>query len=201
MSIQLELPVSAATRREEDVIRDLSDYDSPQEARPRASDPTLQRPRPRRSTSQPEGRALRNIAAARIRAAAVHREELAKLTPEQVADRKTSMADARIALCAAQGTALDDIDASSGYSMSRSSYGSVRHSWISSMRYHGFNDEYDREALDKALAFWAERRPQYLDGDDWLAAGMAAHREYWQSLGRGCGAPYCEAHGESSQGD
>lgn len=131
---------------------------------------------------------------ARLRAVAVHGEERAKLTPEQIADRRTSLADARIALCVAHGNALDDIDPSSGLSMSHDSYESVRHSWVSSMRYHGFNDEYEREPLDKALTFWAERRPHYLDGDDWLTAGMAAHREYWQSLGYGCGAPYCEIH-------
>lgn len=188
MSIQLELPV--AERRQSDVIRDLSDYGSPQAARPRP---------PHRSTTQSAGRALRRVAAARIRATALYREERAKLTPEQVADRKTSMADARIALCVAAGNSIDDIDPSSGYSMSHSSYESVRHSWISSMRYHGFNDDYEREALDKALAFWTERRPQYLDGDDWLAAGTAAHREYWQGIGHGCGAPYCEVHSQSSE--
>ncbi|MEU3990065.1 hypothetical protein AB0F24_17110 [Streptomyces platensis] len=187
MSVQLELPVNVThPRRQVNVVRDLSDYDSPRAARPHAS------------VAQPEDRALRRIAAARIRATALYREERAKLTPEQIADRVTSMADARIALCVATGNSLDDIDPSSGLSMSHSSYESVRHSWISSMRYHGFNDEYDRESLDKALAFWAERRPQYLDGDDWLAAGMAAHREYWQGIGHGCGAPYCEVHGDDS---
>lgn len=194
MSVQLELPVSAATRRQRDVIHHLSDCGSPQVARPHASGPTRQPPR--RSEVQPADRALRNAAAARIRAVAVHREERAELTPEQVADRRTSLADARIALCVATGNPLDDIDPSSGNSTSRSSYEATRHSWVSSMRYHGFNDEYDREALDKARTFWSERRPHYLDGDDWLAAGMAAHSEYWQSIGHGCGAPYCEVHGD-----
>lgn len=185
MSIQLELPV--AERRQADVIRDLSDYGDLQAVRPQP---------PHRS--QATDKALRRIAAARIRATALHREERAKLTPEQVADRMTSMADARIAHCAAAGNSLDDIDPSSGYSMSHSSYESVRHSWISSIKFHGFNDDYDRQPLDKALAFWVQRRPQYLDGDDWLAAGMDAHREYWQGIGRGCGAPYCEVHGDAS---
>jgi hypothetical protein len=193
VSIQLELPV--VERRQVDVVRDLSDYDDPN-----APGPTQQPPR--RSVAQPADRALRRIAAARIRATALHQEERAKLTPEQVADRRlTSLADARIALCVAQGVAFDDIDPSSGRSMSHSSFKAVRHSWISSMRYHGFNDEYEREPLDKALAFWAERRPQYLDGDDWLAAGMIAHREYWEGVGHGCGAPYCEMHSDSPKGE
>ncbi|MGV9891759.1 hypothetical protein [Streptomyces sp. NPDC003395] len=189
VSIQLEFPV--AERRQVDVVRDLSDYGEPHPS-------GLTRQRPRRAVAQSEDRALRRIAAARIRAIALYREERAKLAPEQVADREQSMVDARIALCIAQGVALDDIDPSSGYSMSRSSYEAVRHSWISSMRYHGFNDEYERESFDEALAFWAERRPQYLDGDDWLAAGLAAHREYWQGIGHGCGAPYCDVHSNDS---
>lgn len=183
MSIQLELPASAATRRQENVIRDLSAYGkarAPQTGRPRVSD-----------------RALRNAAAARLRAAALpSSEERAKLTPEQIVDRRTSLADAQIALCVARGVALDDIDSFSGYSMSRSAYDAARHSWISLIKFHGFNDDYDQQPLDKALAWWAERRPQYLAGDDWLAAGMAAHREYWRGIGHGCGAPYCEVHCE-----
>lgn len=191
MPTQLELPVT-------DAIRDLSDYGTQREGHPHAPTPTLQPPR--RSAARPSDRAFRNVAAARLRATALYREERAKLTPEQITDRQTSMADARIAHCIAAGNSLDDIDPSSGYSMSHSSYESVRHSWISSMRYHGFNDDYDRKPLNKALAFWMERRPQYLDGDDWLGAGMAAHREHWQGIGRGCGAPYCEVHGEGSEG-
>lgn len=166
MSVQLELPVSAATRRQQDVIRDLSDYGSPQAARPRASSPTRQRPR--RFVAHPEDRALRRIAAARIRATALHREERAKLTPEQVADRMTSLADARIALCVAQGNSLDDIDPASGYSLSRESYEHVRQSWRNQAKQPGWNECY-RPGLEKAITFWSERRPEFTRGDDWLA--------------------------------
>jgi hypothetical protein len=186
VSIQLELPVSAATRQQETVIRDLSDYGkerASQAGRPRGSD-----------------RALRNAAAARLRAAALpDSEQRVKLTPEQIVDRRTSLADAQIALSVARGVSLDDIDPFSGYSMSRSAYDAARHSWISLIKFHGFNDDYDQQPLDEALAWWAERRPQYLVGDDWLAAGMAAHCEYWQGLGYGCGGPYCETHAEDSE--
>lgn len=200
MSTQLELPMGATpARRQTDVIRDLSDYGSPQAALPHTSGPTQ---RPRRSTAQRDSRALRNIAAARRRANALpDSEERAKLAPEQIVDRRTSLADAQIALCVARGVALDDIDPFSGYSMSRSAYDAARHSWISFIKFQGFNEGYDQQPLDKALAFWLERRPQYLNGDDWLAAGMAAHRKYWQGLGHGCGAPYCEMHGESPEGE
>ncbi|GAB2717987.1 hypothetical protein [Streptomyces bullii] len=152
MSIQLELPVVG--RRQADVIRDLSDYDIP----------TRQRP----SVALLNDRALRRIAAARLKAAAVHREERAKLTPEQVADRKTSMADARIALCVAQGNSLDDIDPASGYSLSRESYERVRQSWRNQAKQPGWN-ECLRPDLEKAVAFWSTRRPDFTEGDDWLA--------------------------------
>lgn len=181
MSIQLELPVSAVTRQQATVIRDLSDYGkgrTSQARRPRGSD-----------------RALRNAAAARLRAAALpDSEQRAKLTPEQIVDRRTSLADAQIALSVARGVALDDIDSFSGRSMSRNAYDAARHSWISLIKFHGFNDDYDQQPLNEFLAWWAERRPQYLDGDDWLAAGMAAHHKYWQGVGHGCGAPYCDVH-------
>ena len=197
MSVQLELPVSTAHRRQRDVIRDLSDYGDPQAPRPQAVSPTRQLPHS--PVRQSEGRALRNAAAARLRAAALPgSEERAKLTPEQIVDRRTSLADAQIALCVARGVALDDIDPFSGYSMSRSAYDAARHSWISLIKFHGFNDDYDQQPLDDALAWWAERRPQYMAGDDWLAAGMAAHREYWQGLGYGCGGPYCEIHDDET---
>lgn len=113
-------------------------------------------------------------------------------------DRYTSMCDARTALALSLGTSLDDIDPTSGYSMSRRSYESVRRSWISSIKYHGFSAIYEQEALDKAVAYWAERRPQHLDGDDWLAAGMAAHREYWQSVDLACNRPSCDEHGDGA---
>jgi hypothetical protein len=170
MSVQLELPVNVAhPRRRVNVVRDLSDYGappSPRTARPPASGPIPQPPR--RDAAKSSDRALRKIAAARIRAAAVHREERAKLTPEQVADRKTSLADARIALCVAQGNSLDDIDPASGYSLSRKSYDRVRQSWRNQAKQPGWN-ECLRPDLEKAIAFWSERRPEFTEGDDWLA--------------------------------
>jgi len=121
--------------------------------------------------------------------------------PVGEADRYTSMCDSRTALALSLGTSIDDIDPSSGYSMSRRSCESVRHSWISSIKYHGFSAIHEQEALNKAVAYWAERRPHYLDGDDWLAAGMAAHREYWQGVGRACNRPSCDEHGEDIEGE
>jgi hypothetical protein len=100
--------------------------------------------------------------------AAITREERAKLSPEQVIDRETSMVDARIALCVAEGIAIDDIDPASGYSLSRKSYESVRQSWRYTIREHGWSECYRRD-LEEVLAYWAARRPEFTEGDDWLA--------------------------------
>jgi len=123
---------------------------------------------PAPAQQHPRPRTLRRIAAARLKATAVHREERAKLTPEQIADRKTSLADARIALCVAQGNSFDDIDPVCGYSLSRDSYERVRQSWRNQAKQPGWNECY-RPDLEKAIAFWSERRPEFTEGDDWLA--------------------------------
>lgn len=109
-------------------------------------------------------------------------------------DQRTSMADARIALCIAYGIAIDDIDPASGYNYSRGAYDRARQSWVSNIKYHGFSEIYDRANLDSALANWTERRPEYTTGDDWLAAGAAAHHTYWGELGLTCNRGTCSLH-------
>ncbi|MFE3678740.1 hypothetical protein [Streptomyces griseus] len=140
-----------------------------------------------------------HTAASRIRRIAMSPREQreAGWTPEQIVDYRTSMADFRIALCLAQGNALDDIDPTTGYSTSRASYDNARTSWISFMKFHGFNPDYNQAPLNKAIAYWAERRPQYLAGNDWLAAGLAAHRAYWQTLDHPCTCATCNGGDES----
>lgn len=101
-------------------------------------------------------------------------------------DQRTSMADARIALCLKLGVAMDDIDPASGYNHSRDAYDSVRASWIWHIEQHGFNDFYDREPLEKAFAAWTRHRPQFTAGDNWLAAGRAAHRAHWAAINVTC---------------
>lgn len=130
--------------------------------------------------------------------AAVLRHYAHQLTagPVGEADRYTSMCDARTALALTLGTSIEDIDSASGYSMSRRCYDSVRHSWVSSIKYHGFSAVYEQDSLDKARAFWLERRPEFIDGDDWLAAGMTEHREYWQGIGHACNRSSCDEHGD-----
>lgn len=107
-------------------------------------------------------------------------------------DQHTSMADSRIALCIARGVHLEDIDPSNGYDYSRRSYDTVRASWIQIIREHGWSEQYDRHGLDRAHANWAAHRPQYAAGDDWLAAGAAAHRALYP--GRTCHRGTCDIH-------
>lgn len=188
-------------RRQVDVLFDLSDYPKGSPA-PSATAPTPTRQSPPAPSSVNSDRAKRravHMAASRIRRIAISPSEQRKAgwTPEQIADHGTSMADFRIALCIAQGNALDDIDPTTGYSMSRASCDATRHSWISFMKFQGFNPDYDQEPLNEAIAYWAERRPQFLAGDDWLAAGLAAHRTYWQTLDHPCTCPTCNEGDES----
>lgn len=85
------------------------------------------------------------------------------------ADGRTSVADARAALCVAQGVPLEDIDAASGHDLSRSAYEDVRLSWRRHVEMHGFSEEYDRPRYENAFTRWAARRPEFTAGDDWLA--------------------------------
>lgn len=96
-------------------------------------------------------------------------------------DKRTSMADARIAYCIARGVALDDIDPTTGYDYSRDAYDSCRHSWVWNIKQHGFSESYDGAALRRAIANWTAHRPDFIEGDDWLASGRAAHRAHWAS--------------------
>lgn len=84
------------------------------------------------------------------------------------ADARTSMADARTALCLASGVALEDIDPSSGYDYSAAAYEDVRASWRWHVGQHGLTD-WTAERLAQVYAKWAARRPDLAVGDDWLA--------------------------------
>jgi hypothetical protein len=107
-------------------------------------------------------------------------------------DNRTSMNDARIALCIERGVALEDIDPTTGHDWSRRGYDHVRASWVSTVKYHGLTDGYLQADLRDAYARWAERRPEFAAGDDWEAAADAAHRAYWDGeTGRLCGVDGC----------
>lgn len=110
------------------------------------------------------------------------------------ADRFGSLADARAAMCLAAGVDIDDIDPAGGYDMSRRAYESSRRSWINHIRDTGLSHWYVRPHLEKVVAMWAGHRPEDMAGDDWAAAGVEAHRRYWQERGGHCGHAECLIH-------
>jgi hypothetical protein len=104
---------------------------------------------------------------ARLRIMRLARQRDTLKTVEGV-EQRTSVNDARIALCIALGVDPDDIDPTSGCALTRKAYENARHSWRWNIRMHGWNDWYERN-LNEALAWWRERRPEFVDGDDWPA--------------------------------
>lgn len=108
---------------------------------------------------------MKRQACQRIQRLAVHRDTLKTVAG---VEQRTSINDARIALCIAMGRDLDDIDPTSGHDLSREGYESVRESWRWNIQMHGWNDWYERN-LNEVLARWRERRPEFVEGDDWLA--------------------------------
>lgn len=109
-------------------------------------------------------------------------------------DQRTSMSDARIALCLARGVDMNDIDPASGYNYSRAAYDRCRQSWVSNIENHGFSNLYQGAALTRAIANWTSHRPDLIAGDDWLADAEKAHLAYWEQVGIPCNAPSCDFH-------
>ncbi|MFF3006322.1 hypothetical protein ACFVTF_26350 [Kitasatospora sp. NPDC057940] len=114
--------------------------------------------------------------------------------PACEADRLTSMADARTAICLASDVAVDDIDPATGYNYSRRSYDRVRASWVDLIRQHGASEFYELPDIAKVRARWAEKRPEFVENDDWLTEAFDAHREFVASLGRPCRRSSCDIH-------
>lgn len=109
-------------------------------------------------------------------------------------DQRTSMADARIAICLASGVAMDDIDPASGYNHSRNAYDRCRESWVWNIKMHGLSDLYEGVGLKRAIANWTAHRPDFIAGDDWLADAEKAHHAYWEEFGRPCDRTSCDLH-------
>lgn len=102
---------------------------------------------------------------ARLRIMRLARQRDTLKTVEGV-EQRTSVNDARIALCIAAGVELDDIDPASGSALTRQAYENFRHSWRWNIQMHGWNEWYERN-LNESLAWWRERRPSFVAGDDW----------------------------------
>lgn len=91
------------------------------------------------------------------------------LDPARDADMRTSMDDARTALCIARGVDLNDIDPATGHDYSRRAYESVRQSWLDLITTHGLTEHIEQQVRE-VRAMWAERRPEWVEGDPWLVA-------------------------------
>ena len=86
-------------------------------------------------------------------------------------DMATSRADARTALCIAQGVAMEDIDPSLGYDRSERAYRSVRASHVRNLREQP-GSEYAARDARWAHAIWQRHRPDLAEGDDWIHAAQ-----------------------------
>jgi hypothetical protein len=96
------------------------------------------------------------------------------LTPLEIADQQTSMADARIALNLACGVPIEMIT-SLGYDNTDAAYADVRASWVRHVEESAWHGQFDWPALDKAYGYWLGARPDLAAGDDWFADGWLAH--------------------------
>ncbi|MGC4928057.1 hypothetical protein [Streptomyces sp. DT117] len=109
-------------------------------------------------------------------------------------DRATSMADARIALCIEKGVDMDDIDPASGYDNSARAYDRARASWVDLVRQHGASPFYEVPDIEWARGLWARKRPDFLEGDDWLSAGLDEHRKFIAERDLTCRKTDCLVH-------
>lgn len=82
----------------------------------------------------------------------------------ELADIRTSLADARTALCVARGVALDDIDPATGHDLSFRAYLEVQRGWASVLEVSG--SAHLRRGASQARSIWAVKRPRYV-GSDW----------------------------------
>lgn len=104
-------------------------------------------------------------------------------------DARTTLADARAALCLACGVPPGFISPL-GYDHTDRGYAAVRASWVHHIEGFGFRlpvgDDPAFADVTAAHAVWAEARPDLAVGDDWLAAGWEAHERRYPD---GCGQP------------
>lgn len=93
--------------------------------------------------------------------------------PVALADFETSVADLRAAVCLEAGVSPDDISPL-GYDHSEAAYERVRLSWVRHIEQFGLT--MFRTDVEDAQALWLAARPDLARGDDWRAAGAAAHK-------------------------
>lgn len=87
--------------------------------------------------------------------------------PSDAPDRRTSLADARVALCLARGVDVDDIHPASGHNLSFAAYERSRQSWLTLIADNGGWTDWTRARCAEAGERWRRRRPEYLDKLPW----------------------------------
>lgn len=96
-------------------------------------------------------------------------------------DRRTALADLRIALCLHLGVDMDDIDAASGYNHSLDTYLKSRASWA---RAHKEDpNEWSARGAAEARANWERVRPQYLIDHPWPEIRVLTYEEELAAAG------------------
>lgn len=83
----------------------------------------------------------------------------------ETADRATSMADARTALCLARGVAVEDIHPARGTDLSLRAYRSARGSWARLLAEQV--TDWTVQGCRQARDHWAAVRPGYLADEPW----------------------------------
>lgn len=82
--------------------------------------------------------------------------------PPATPDYRTALADRRIALGAARGIDLDDLDPGLGWDLSDRAYRTVRDRWAGLA---AEADPFARDGYNRVRAYWRERRPDL--AHDW----------------------------------
>lgn len=100
---------------------------------------------------------------------------------DDLPDRRTALADLRIALCLYLGVDPDDIDPASGYNHSLDAYLRVRASWV--REHERSPDWWTWEHSKLARASWEQARPQYLVDHPWPEIRVPSYEEELAALG------------------
>lgn len=101
---------------------------------------------------------------------------------DDLPDRRTALADLRIALCLYLGVDPDDIDPASGYNHSLDAYLRVRASWVRAHEESPGSDWTARNSRE-ARASWELKRPQYLIDHPWPEIHVPTYEEELAALG------------------
>lgn len=88
------------------------------------------------------------------------------LDPVENALRAEALDTARMALCFANGVAIEDVDPVHGYDISSEAYERSRASWWLLVRDEP-TSEWGARTVDEVRARWIKRRPEHVQPGDW----------------------------------